>query len=127
MLLVFNNNNNNNIQDIKFKLETHINPTGDQESELNDWMMKNRGLNLYSSKMIKLQNSPGKTYELIKKINDNFIYYNLYYNGPPRSTSIPSFHMTCVKYSTHNMQNSSACWNIIIQNMNPLQKKDFVE
>lgn len=123
MLLVFNNN----IQDIKFKLETHINPTGDQESELNDWMMKNRGLNLYSSKMIKLQNFPGKAYELIKKINDDFISYNLYYNSPPRSTSIPSFHMICVKYSTHNMQNCSAYWNIIIQNMKPLQKKDFVE
>lgn len=122
MLLIFNNNNDS----LRCSIDTNINPIGKNEENLNQWMVKNKDLNLFSSKMIKLPNLPGNAYEKITNDNDDYITCELYYNGPARSTSIPSFKIDFVITTPYNIHNILAYWKIIIQNISPLQKKNYV-
>lgn len=70
MLLIYNNTKGS-----KLTLDTNINPIGNSEEKLSKWMIKNRRLNFYSSKMTKLQNFPGNVYEIITKESNEYVVF----------------------------------------------------
>ncbi len=106
----------------RFSLSTDTNPTFQTESDIEVWMQRLKGFGLYSrSRMKKIPHFPGRGWESLKKDDDNMAFWSFYYEGPGSNSSIPSFTIKAGKSPDGDMDTFNAMWEVIVQNLRPLQ------